>query len=104
VRRAMWPTARSPRYAGYTAWRAVTPPLSIVDASETWGRGMRFGYAGLPDGRVYWYATANVPEGTRATDELAEVRARFADWHEPIPTLVRAATSVLRHDIYELPD
>jgi len=104
VRRSMWPQARPPRYAGYTAWRAVTPPMSIAEAGETWGRGMRFGYAGLPDGRVYWYATANVPAGGRAADELAELRERFADWHEPIPTLVRAAPSVLRHDIYELPD
>jgi 2-polyprenyl-6-methoxyphenol hydroxylase and related FAD-dependent oxidoreductases len=105
VRRALWPEARPPRYAGYTAWRSVTPPLSIEEeAGETWGRGMRFGYAGLSDGRVYWYATANVPAGVRAADELAELRERFADWHEPIPTLVRAATTVLRHDIYELPD
>jgi len=103
----MWPQARPPRYAGYTAWRTVTPPLSIEDASETWGRGMRFGYASLPDGRVYCYATANVPAGGRAGDEqaeLAELRSRFADWHEPIPTLLRATTNVLRHDIYELPN
>lgn len=104
VRRALWPQARPPRYAGYTAWRMVTPPLSIEDAGETWGRGMRFGYAGLPDGRVYCYATAEAPAGVSAPDELAEVRARFADWHEPIPSLLHAATSALRHDIYELPD
>ncbi|MBX6751641.1 MAG: FAD-dependent monooxygenase [Micromonosporaceae bacterium] len=104
VRRAMWPQARPPRYAGYTAWRTVVPPMSIEDAGETWGPGMRFGYAGLPDGRVYCYATANLPAGERAGDELAELRARFADWHEPIPAFLRAANSVLRHDIYELPD
>jgi 2-polyprenyl-6-methoxyphenol hydroxylase-like FAD-dependent oxidoreductase len=104
VRRAMWPQAKPPRYAGYTAWRLVTPPVSIVDAGETWGIGSRFGYAALPDGRVYCYATANVPEGATAPDELAEVRARFGTWHDPIPRLLQAATSVIRHDMYELPD
>jgi 2-polyprenyl-6-methoxyphenol hydroxylase-like FAD-dependent oxidoreductase len=104
VRRALWPQARPPRYAGYTAWRLVTPPVSILDAGETWGIGSRFGYAALPDGRVYCYATANAAEGTTAEDELAEVRARFGDWHDPIPRLLQAATSVLRHDLYELPD
>jgi 2-polyprenyl-6-methoxyphenol hydroxylase-like FAD-dependent oxidoreductase len=62
VRRTLWPQAGPPRYAGYTAWRTVViPPVSIEDAGETWGRGQRFGYARLPDGRVYCYATANAP-------------------------------------------
>lgn len=104
IRRALWPTARPPRYAGYTAWRFVTPPIPITDTDETWGVGSRFGYAGLPDGRVYCYATANTPPGGTAPDELAELRAQFGDWPEPIPTLLGAATTVLRHDIYELPD
>jgi 2-polyprenyl-6-methoxyphenol hydroxylase-like FAD-dependent oxidoreductase len=104
VRSAMWPQARPPRYVGYTAWRMVTAPLSIADAGETWGPGCRFGYAGLPDGRVYCYATANTPEGVTPGDELAQLRSRFGDWHEPIPSLLAAATGVLRHDMYELPD
>lgn len=104
VRRTLWPSASPPRYVGYTAWRFVTPPLSISDAGETWGAGSRFGYASLSDGRVYAYATANTPKGEAAGDELAALRARFGDWHEPIPSLLAAAPTVLRHDLYELPD
>ncbi|SDF73744.1 2-polyprenyl-6-methoxyphenol hydroxylase [Blastococcus aurantiacus] len=98
-----------PRYAGYTAWRAVVPAGAVrarLDgATESWGRGERFGIVPLADGRVYWFATANAPEGEHAVGgEHAEVRRRFSDWHAPIPEVVRAtcAGDVLRHDVYEL--
>ena len=95
----------TPVYAGYTAWRmVVTPSEPIGDLGETWGRGERFGFAALPDGRVYCFATANLPAGTESGG-LAELRRRFGDWHAPIPALLAAAdaASVLKHDIYELP-
>ena len=93
-----------PRYVGYTAWRLVTPPVPVTETSESWGRGERFGYAPLPDGRVYCYATANAPEGT-SDGGLAWLRRRFGGWHHPIPALLDAADpdAVLRHDLYELP-
>ncbi|KQY48065.1 FAD-dependent monooxygenase [Cellulomonas sp. Root137] len=96
----------SPRYAGYTAWRGVTE--GAVDllggAGETWGRGERFGYVPLRDGRVYWFGVASAPAGTRFADEGAEVRRRFDDWHDPIPALVAGTDpdAVLRHDIHDL--
>ncbi|WP_253798088.1 FAD-dependent oxidoreductase [Nocardia amikacinitolerans] len=38
VRRSVWPNAREPRYAGYTAWRMITRPLDFTPGgSETWG-------------------------------------------------------------------
>jgi len=109
VRRLEWPDARPPRYAGYTAWRWVTPPRPDHPdgGGESWGVGTRFGHAPLPDDRVYCYATANTPEGdTTPGGEVAELRARFGDWHDPVPALVDAAAGVevLRHDLYELPD
>ncbi len=107
VRRSAWPDAPAPRYAGYTAWRWIAPaPDGHGQGGESWGRGTRLGHAPLPDGRVYCYATDNTPEGATAPDEAAELAARFGDWHDPIPALVRAArdTTVLRHDIYELPN
>jgi 2-polyprenyl-6-methoxyphenol hydroxylase-like FAD-dependent oxidoreductase len=108
VRRLCWPDAPAPRYAGYTAWRLVTMPMRGVsgDGGETWGPGSRFGRATLPDRRVYCYATANLPEGAAIPGgDLAELRRRFGDWHDPIPELLAAAegTTILRHDIYELP-
>jgi hypothetical protein len=50
--RWLWPDVPAPRYAGYTAWRMVTPPVQVDGGSESWGSGERFGYAPLPDGRV----------------------------------------------------
>lgn len=106
VRQLLWPGAAGPRYAGYTSWRFVTPPVRVdAEAGESWGRGERFGFFPLPDGGVYGYATASVPAGTFADDEVAELRHRFGRWHTPIPDLLATLRtgSVLRHDIYELP-
>lgn len=92
------------RYAGYTAWRAVVELAEpLTEFGESWGRGARFGIAPLADGRTYCFAVYNAPEG--APGSFAEVRARFADWHDPVPALLAAADpdTVLHNDIYELP-
>jgi 2-polyprenyl-6-methoxyphenol hydroxylase-like FAD-dependent oxidoreductase len=104
TRRSVWPDAPVPRYAGYTSWRVVTGPVPVAETSESWGRGERFGYARLPDGRIYCYATANAPEGAN-DDGLAGLVRRFGGWHDPIPALLAAADpgAVLHHDLYELP-
>ena len=104
--RAAVTTEPGARYSGYSAWRAVTRhPVDLSDAAgETWGFRERFGFAPLPDGRVYWFGVASLPEGTRFDDEFAEVRRRFEAWHAPIPALLDATdpASVLRHDIHDL--
>ncbi|MFS8479353.1 MAG: FAD-dependent monooxygenase [Micromonosporaceae bacterium] len=104
VRRSVWPNAPAPRYVGYSAWRMVTRPVPIGESVESWGRGERFGYAPLPDGRVYCFAVANTPEGA-GHGGLAELHRRFGDWHDPIPTLLTAVdeNALLHHDLYELP-
>jgi len=104
VRRSLWPEAPAPRYAGYTSWRMVTRPTSIREGLEVWGRGERFGYVPLPDGRVYCFALVNAPEGS-ADEGLTGLRRRFGGWPEPIPELLDAVSdnAVLHHDLYELP-
>ena len=95
----------SPRYVGYTAWRGVAELPSQGAATESWGRGSRFGIVPLADGRTYWFATANRPEGERAAGgEHAEVERRFADWHAPVARVIDATdpAQVLRHDIFDL--
>ncbi|REF36266.1 FAD-dependent monooxygenase [Thermasporomyces composti] len=104
VRQSVWPHAPAPRYVGYSAWRMLTRPMAVDEAVETWGRGERFGYAPLSDGRVYCFAVANAREGA-AHGGLAELRRRFGGWHEPIPALLDAVddSDLLYHDIYDLP-
>jgi 2-polyprenyl-6-methoxyphenol hydroxylase-like FAD-dependent oxidoreductase len=92
--RAAWPGDPGVDYAGYSTWRGVTDrPVDLQGAAgETWGSGLRFGYAPLSDGRVYWFAVATMPLGERTDDERGRVQELFAGWHDPIPALV-AATS-----------
>ncbi|MFB9463776.1 FAD-dependent monooxygenase [Streptomyces cinereospinus] len=108
VRRALWPAAAPPRYAGYTAWRMVTGPLAAppAEGAETWGRGERFGHTALPGGRRYCFATASLPAGEAgAASEYAELLRRFGSWPDPVPALLAAVPedAVLRHDLYDLP-
>lgn len=98
-----------PRYAGYTAWRGVAHGVDgLVPRGvglETWGRGARFGCVYIGDGRVYWFATQNAPEGAR--DALGESRGRvlglLRGWHEPVEDLVRATPEggIRRDDVYD---
>lgn len=93
-------------YAGYTAWRGVTEkPVDVFGAAaETWGNGRRFGMAPLTDGRVYWFATDGVPEGSTFDSEKVALLDRFGSWHEPIGALIEGTEprAISRHDIYDL--
>lgn len=106
VRRRLWPSAAAPRYVGTTAWRGVTdePWRGPLPVAVTWGRGTEFGMVPLGDGRVYWFGAANAPEGSKDADERAAVRAIFGGWHEPVPALIDATTTVLHHDLRHLPE
>lgn len=93
-------------YAGYTAWRGVTSTPVDIDgaAGETWGRGKIFGIVPLPDNRLYWFGTLTTDANTAFTDDYQAVRSTFGTWHAPIPACIEAthATSVIRHDVYDL--
>src|SRR5262245_33769883 len=84
----------SPRYAGYTAWRGISPAaIEPGRVSESWGVGERFGLVDIGAARTYWFATKNAPEGEpdEPDGRKAEIRRRFAGWHEPIAAVVEAA-------------
>ncbi|MGA9748384.1 MAG: FAD-dependent monooxygenase [Nocardioides sp.] len=92
--RAGWPHSPPIRYSGYVAWRAITRrPFHLDVVGETWGRGRRFGFAPLPDGRVYWFATANRAPDAPATDGMGALTDLFGTWHHPIPDLLDATDS-----------
>lgn len=95
------------RYAGYTAWRGVSSvPVEAGRLTESWGVGERFGLVDMGRGRTYWFATKNAPEGEshEPGGRKAEIRRRFAGWHEPIAAVVEAAdeSAILRNDVYYL--
>ena len=102
-----------PRYAGYTAWRAVVQPkeelLPWGRGFESWGRGARFGCTHIGKGRVYWFATANAPEGAKdgqpgsPAGPKATLLRLFGSWHRPIRELIEATDegAILRTDIYD---
>jgi 2-polyprenyl-6-methoxyphenol hydroxylase-like FAD-dependent oxidoreductase len=96
-----------PRYAGYTAWRGVSPvPVEPGRLTESWGVGERFGLVDISRGRTYWFATKNAPEGEpdEPQGRKAEVLRRFSGWHEPIAAVAEAADEdgILRNDVYYL--
>ncbi|MEU4157140.1 FAD-dependent monooxygenase [Actinoplanes sp. NPDC026670] len=100
VRAKLFPEHPGPVYTGVTSWRIVVPhPGGAVLPAETWGDGKVFGVAVLGDGRVYAYATAPAPAGARAAVEKDEMLRLFGAWHEPVPSLIAAATEVVRTDI-----
>ncbi|MCO1574506.1 FAD-dependent monooxygenase [Crossiella sp. SN42] len=105
LRAALFPAHPGPVYAGYTSWRMVVPvPDYLVEATETWGRGTRFGLMHLPDGLLHLSANSVAPPRQRERDERQAVLRRFGHWHAPIPDLLAAVEpgQVLHHDVAEL--
>ena len=104
VRAHLWGAA-PPRYAGYTAWRGVTPGDTQAVAGEWWGRGVRFGAVPLSEGRVYWFASVTAPEGgADPPGERKQTLLRLFDgWDAPVLTLIAATgeAAILRNDIYD---
>ncbi len=95
----------SHRYAGYTAWRGVADFRLDPDlAGETLGVGVAVGHVPMGERHTYWFATERVDEGRRSpSGELAHVRAKLADWAEPVPAILAATPehAVLRNDLYD---
>jgi len=93
-------------YRGYTAIRGITPAGSVplpADASETWGRGSRFGLGPTSGERLTWFATWNTPAGGGAGGSREHLLGLFGDWHEPVRRVIEAtpADSIVRNDIYD---
>jgi 2-polyprenyl-6-methoxyphenol hydroxylase-like FAD-dependent oxidoreductase len=92
VARAVVAGLVEPRDAGYGAWRGVaaTGRLTPRDASETLGKGKRFGLVPLTHERTYWYAAISGDQGD------ADLEAEFAGWHPPIADVLELTPSADR--------
>ena len=95
------------RYAGYTVWRGITDVnIDQQIGTESWGPGMRFGCRTTTRGRVYWYATANIPEHQPDNPQgrKAELQTRFRGWHSPVEAILAASdeSHILRNAIYNM--
>lgn len=98
----------TPRYAGYTCWRAVidSTGLALSEATETWGEQGRFGLVPLTNNQLYWFACMNAPANDArmrqfTTNDLLNV---FGNYHAPIPEVLARTNdrNMLWNDIIDL--
>ncbi|EGD55575.1 FAD-dependent oxidoreductase [Gordonia neofelifaecis] len=96
----------SSTYTGYTAWRgladtSIDPEL----AGEVIGPRSQFGVVPLADGRTYWFATIQAPEGVVFDDELVEVARVGIGWPDPVAEVIAATpeSALMRNDLHDRP-
>ncbi|MBH5317778.1 FAD-dependent monooxygenase [Paenibacillus sp. GSMTC-2017] len=102
------------RYSGYRAIRGIGSfedpryPLAAGGGFEALGKGARFGFSHLGNGRIFWFAAINEPEGQRAHFTPEEHKKlllqKFQNWYSPVPSVVEATSTsdILSHSIYDL--
>lgn len=98
VRQQLIPSS-TPRFAGYTCWRAVIEnpgiDLNNMVSAETWATQGRVGISPLPNNKIYWYACVkthkNNPKMRQMTPEKLAVH--FSGVHKPIAELLNATRS-----------
>ncbi|NQX57816.1 FAD-dependent monooxygenase [Paenibacillus qinlingensis] len=100
------------RYSGYMALRGVCTQEEASNATsgggfEALGPGKRFGLSRLGNGRVFWFAAINSPQGKLplVEDRKSEVLRHFYGWYSPIVSAIEAteASTILAHDIVDRP-
>ncbi len=98
------------RYHGYTCWRGITEPFQHPDFEfgtlmEMQGPGTRIGVSYIDAERIYWWATANSPQGLHDDPNTihAHLHQLFADWPDLFHALVDStpADKILRNDIQD---
>ncbi|WP_313269142.1 FAD-dependent monooxygenase [Sphingobacterium sp.] len=98
----------SPRYSGYTCWRATIDNSSIKleKGTETWGAKGRFGMTPLVNNRIYWYACINTEAQNSVLKnwKTKELLDNFSDYHTPIPTILSETkdSELIANDIIDI--
>lgn len=93
IRKQLLPSS-SPRYAGYTAYRAIIENEKLSDndsPTETWGTKGRFGIVPLAEGKVYWYACLNAPFASEEMKsyKVKDLHDNFKNYHSPVSEILR---------------
>lgn len=96
-----------PRYSGLTAWRGTTdyahPELTPGDMVIYWGPTGRILHYHVSDGRLYWLALMQAPQGwpDDPGHRQEEVIRRFRGWPAQVQSMVRQTPEelILRTDI-----
>ncbi len=110
VRQAIFP-ATELRYSGYTCWRGVTSHRpagrETSFASESWGRGKRFGIVPLTNNRVYWFACLNSPnqkDPAMSAMQPQDLQEIYAGFHQPVHEIIKSTPpeALLWNDITDL--
>jgi 2-polyprenyl-6-methoxyphenol hydroxylase-like FAD-dependent oxidoreductase len=109
IRRKLLPGS-SPRYAGYTCWRAVIDKVptdfDFNHASESWGVGCRFGIVPLSGSRIYWYACVNATQNdpVMRSFRIPELLTYFSGFHSPVSEILKLTRNedLLWGDIMDL--
>jgi 2-polyprenyl-6-methoxyphenol hydroxylase-like FAD-dependent oxidoreductase len=98
------------RFAGYSAWRALTAGtfsgLPEGTAFLILGRGCQAGIFRCGPHRIYWFATQNAPTNPGLSADLRKLGLlkRFGHWPSPFPGVIEAtpAENILENDIFDL--
>jgi len=106
VRRLAFGDDTAARPVGQVGWRFVAPcPPGVTAWSVLLGRRAAFLTLPIGSGRVYCYADVVAPRdaAAAAADEAARLRALFASFAEPVPTILRALdhTAVVHTSVIE---
>lgn len=105
--RSAWFPERKPRYVGSTCWRGIAHINRSGLETWAWGKGCQFGITPMTQGRAYWFAQKDAPEGEHDPEgkRKCELLSLFQDWHDPVPAVIEATEehAILRNDVYDLP-
>lgn len=107
LRQQLLPSS-TPRYSGYTCWRATidNSEIKLDKGSETWGKAGRFGMTPLVHNRIYWYACVNSQENNPIFKNynIDDLRAYFQQYHAPIPQILAATENenLIWNDIIDI--
>lgn len=82
----------TPRYSGYTCWRATidNTEITLDKGTETWGKLGRFGMTPLTNNRIYWYACINATfhNPIYRDYKVKDLLTHFQSYHDPVPAIL----------------